>query len=882
MLFCASQMSAYDFARIEASWQRRWDEARVFEVSDADARAAAADPAGRRTFSCIEMLPYPSGKLHSGHVRNYSIGDAVAHFQRMHGRLVLHPIGWDALGLPAENAAIERGADPRTWTLANIAEMKRQLRRLGISYAWEREIATCDPAYYRWNQWFFLRLLERDLVYRSRRILNWCPRCATVLANEQVEEGRCWRHDDTVVEQREMDQWFVRVTRMAADLDACLDRMPGWPEAVRTMQHHWIGRSEGARIRFPVLEAPAGAAREIEVFTTRLDTIFGATFLVLSPEHPMTRTLSAGTPQEAAVRAYAEAERAAAARDRFGTERGKEGVFTGRHARNPYTGEPVPIWTSGYVLMDYGSGAIMAVPGHDARDFEFATQHDLPVVRVIRPPDDEPPEPPLPWTGNETDVLVASGKWSGMRSPEAIASMAAHAREAGFGEAAVTWRLRDWGISRQRRWGTPIPIVYCAACGTVPVPDDRLPVLLPEGVNLAGIPGAPLAAVPSFVETTCPKCGGPARRETDTMDTFVDSSWYFYRYTDPKNEKAPFDPASAAPWFPIDLYIGGIAHATGHLIYCRFFHKFMRELGLTRGDEPVRNLLTQGMVVSWSTFCPEHRWISPEEIRGGGGDGAPGHCPHCGRELTRTLEKMSKSKNNAPDLDRMIDRYGADTVRMYLLFAAPPESEFLWSETGIEGCARLLGRVHRFQERHGDALRAAGPPRSADGDAGALRRKTHRTIAAVTDDIGRRMLFNTAVARIFELVNALYGFYDREPLSGDEASAAREALVALSGLMVPFTPHLAEEMHSRLGLPGLGVSVRWPVADAALLSVQEVQIVVQVGGKLRARLSVPADADEAAVLGAARGDEKVAAALAGRAVARTVYVPGRLLNIVPQ
>src|SRR5262245_32396398 len=386
-------MSAYDFARIEASWQRRWDEARVFEVSDREARAAASDPAGRRTFSCVEMLPYPSGKLHSGHVRNYSIGDAVAHFQRMQGKLVLHPIGWDALGLPAENAAIERGADPRTWTNENIGEMKRQLRRLGVSYAWEREISTCDPAYYRWNQWFFLRLLERDLVYRSRRILNWCPRCATVLANEQVEDGRCWRHDDTVVEQREMDQWFVRITRMAADLDACLDRMPGWPDAVRTMQHHWIGRSEGARIRCPVIGAPAGASGGIEVFTTRLDTIFGATFLVLSPEHPMTRALAAGTPQETAVRAYAEAERAAAARDRFGTERGKEGVFTGRSARNPYTGEPIPIWTSGYVLMDYGSGAIMAVPGHDARDFEFAERHGLPVVRVIRPPGGEEPEP---------------------------------------------------------------------------------------------------------------------------------------------------------------------------------------------------------------------------------------------------------------------------------------------------------------------------------------------------------------------------------------------------------------------------------------------------------------------------------------------------------
>ena len=865
-------MADYDFKSIEARWQTRWAEAKAFETG--------GTAAGRPRFYCLEMLPYPSGRLHMGHVRNYTIGDAVAHFQRLAGRDVLHPMGWDALGLPAENAAIERGIHPRDWTLSNIEFMRRQLQDLGLSYAWSREVATCLPEYYRWNQWFFLRMLERDLVYRSRRLLNWCPKCATVLANEQVEGGRCWRHEDTEVQPREMDQWFIRITRYADELDRCLDGMTEWPESVRTMQRNWIGRSVGTRVRFAI----DGLGRSIEVFTTRIDTIYGATFLVIAPDHPLLEQLIAGTGRETEVRGFVASLREQARKDRF-AEPEKTGIATSRAAINPFSGERMPIWVANYVLMEYGTGAIMAVPAHDERDFEFAGTYGLPVRQVIRPSDGVA-APSGACTADEGGILVNSGSFDGLPAPEARRKMAESARERGFGEEAVSYRLRDWGISRQRYWGTPIPIVYCDRCGTVPVPDAELPVLLPE-VNLRGITGAPLAAVPEFVHTSCPRCGGPGRRETDTMDTFMDSSWYFDRYLDPRDEEQPFARESAQAWLPIDLYVGGITHATGHLIYCRFFHKFLRDLGLVAGDEPIRRLLTQGMVVCYSYFCEEHRYISPDEVRSvGEGDSARALCPHDGRELVRTLGAMSKSKNNAPNLDRIMERYGADTVRLYVLFAAPPEDQVLWSEQGIEGCHRFLSRVWRFYDRHAAAMRGASDPGGdgagpASAETAALRRKTHQTIARVTEDIGRRLHLNTAIAAIMELVNTLYGFYERDDFDPAEASALREAFDALCRLLVPLAPHLAEEIHAGLGLDGLAVRSSWPQAAPALLREETVQIIVQVAGKLRGRIEVPREAGEAAVIEAAQRDERVVAALQGRPVARTVFVPGRILNIVP-
>ncbi len=689
-------MADYDFHGIERRWQERWAEQRAFETDEVSGT--------RERYYSLEMLPYPSGKLHMGHVRNYTIGDSVAHFQRLQGRDVLHPMGWDALGLPAENAAIERGIDPREWTLANIDAMRRQLKELGLSYAWSREVTTCLPEYYRWNQWFFLRMLERDVVCRSRRVLNWCPRCQTVLANEQVENGRCWRHEDTEVEQREMDQWFIRITRYAEELDRCLDGMTGWPEPVRTMQRNWIGRSEGARIRFPI----EGLDDALEVFTTRIDTIWGATFLVLAPDHPQLEAITAGAGREEEVRRFVSAAREKAQRERF-SEPEKDGVPTGRFALNPFSGERVPIWVANYVLMEYGTGAIMAVPAHDERDLEFARRFSLPVRQVIAAPAGE--QSSGAYTASEGGILINSGAFSGVPASEARRAMTEHAAARGFGEAAVSYRLKDWGISRQRYWGTPIPIIYCRSCGIVPVPDDELPVLLPEHVDLKGITGAPLASVPEFVNVSCPRCGKTARRETDTMDTFVDSSWYFYRYVDPKNSRLPFAAEAARAWFPIDLYIGGIEHATGHLIYCRFFHKFMRDLGLVEGDEPVANMLTQGMVVCYSYFCQVHRYIAPEEVRvvlDEQGAASRYVCPHDGSDLVRNLGAMSKSKNNAPDLDRMREKYGADTVRLYVLFAAPPEAEFLWSEQGIEGCHRFLSRIWRFFERHRAELKTSG------------------------------------------------------------------------------------------------------------------------------------------------------------------------------
>jgi leucyl-tRNA synthetase len=816
----------YDPAAVEAKWQRRWDEGRAFAARVAPDRARAY---------VLEMFPYPSGRIHMGHVRNYSIGDVIARQRRMAGAAVLHPMGWDAFGLPAENAAIQHGVHPARWTADNIAHMRRQLKRLGFSYDWERELSTCDPAYYRWEQVFFVRMLARDLAYRRRSLVNWCPRCETVLANEQVVDGRCWRCD-TPVSERELEQWFLRITAYAEELLRDLDRLSGWPDRVVTMQRNWIGRSVGAEIRFPL----DGRAGDIPVFTTRPDTLFGVTFVSLAVEHPIVRALVAGTPAEAAVTAFAARVRAT---PRVERSVGKEGIPTGAFAIHPLTGARVPIWVANFVLMEYGTGAVMGVPAHDQRDFEFARAHGLP-IRVVVQPDGERLDPErmdAAWEG--PGRLVDSADFSGLPSETAKERIAAALAGRRQGGPTVSYRLRDWGISRQRYWGAPIPVVYCSACGTVPVPERDLPVVLPEDVVLTGTGGSPLAAHQAFVRTRCPRCGGPASRETDTMDTFVESSWYFARYCSPSAEDTPFDPAETGYWLGadgVDLYIGGIEHAVLHLLYARFFTKVLRDLGLLRLDEPFRNLLTQGMVIK---------------------DGA----------------KMSKSKGNVVDPDYLVERYGADTARLFCLFQAPPEKDLEWSDQGVEGMSRFLQRLWRLVHGLDARLAAPGaplPPSLAPVDR-ELHRRTHDTIRRVTEDVVERLHFNTAVAAVMELVNAI----------GDTAATAagavlREAVDTTLRLLAPFVPHVASELWEASGHATALDAERWPAADAAALLREAVTLPVQVNGRLRGRIEVASDAEEDEVVAAALADPQVAAHVGGRPLRRHVVVRGRMVNLV--
>jgi len=826
-------VSDYDPKTVESKWQARWAAAGVFRVPEADP--------SRKRFYALEMLPYPSGRIHMGHVRNYSIGDAVARFHRMRGEQVLHVIGWDAFGLPAENAAIQNKEEPRAWTLRNIDTMRGQLQRLGIGYDWDREIATCLPDYYRWNQWLFLRMLERGIAFRARRNLNWCASCGTVLANEQVVSGRCWRCDNPVT-RREFDQWFLKITDYAQELLDGIDGLEAWPERVRTMQRNWIGRSEGARVLFAV----DGFDASIEIFTTRIDTIYGATYVALALEHPLLEELARGTRQEAEVRAFVAQQAARPLDDRFAENAAKLGVFTGRFAVNPFSGEKIPIWSANFVLTDVGTGAIMSVPAHDERDFAFARAYGLPIRPVIRAVSGEAANESCEGAFTEDGVLHDSDRFDGLDSRTARARMSDDAERGGFGGTTITYRLKDWGVSRQRYWGTPIPVIHCPACGIVPVPDDQLPVLLPDNPPLTGAGGSPLAQIPEFVETTCPRCGHPARRETDTMDTFVDSCWYYFRYCDPRNDRRPFDRSAVAPWFPVDLYIGGIEHATMHLIYTRFWTKVMRDLGLIALDEPVGALFTQGMVVK---------------------DGV----------------KMSKSKGNVVDPDQMVERFGADTTRLFSLFAAPPERDLEWSEAGIEGCYRFLGRLWRAFARAVPGLPPRGvsaPDGASTGDAIALRRKTHHTIRRITDDLGPRMHLNTPVAAIMELLNAAAPMIQSDAMSAGEAWAVREAFETIAKLLAPMAPHVAEELWEGLGHPPFVANAAWPEADPELLTSDESLVVVQVNGKVRGKLTLPSGAVEAAVLAAARADGRIAAYLDGKPIRKVVFVPDRLLNLV--
>jgi leucyl-tRNA synthetase len=824
-------MSDYDYEGIETRWQKRWAEAGAFEVTE--------DPS-RPEYYCLEMLPYPSGDIHVGHVRNYCITDVVARYKRMRGFNVLHPIGWDALGLPAENAAIQRGVHPEKWTRANIAGMKRQLQRLGFSYPWSREIATCDPEYYRWNQWFFLRMLERGIAYRKKAAVNWCPSCQTVLANEQAEGGECWRCHSKV-EERELDQWFLRITAYQDQLLDDMTQLKAWPERVLLQQRNWVGRSPGAEIDFPV----EGAKDPLRVFTTRIDTIYGATFMVVAPEHPRVDELVAGTPDEAQTRQAIGRLRAQDRRARQAGQVEKEGVFSGRYATNPFSGERIPIWVGNFVVMGYGTGAIMAVPAHDQRDLEFARKYGL-TVRVVIQPEGQRLD------GNTMEVaydgpgkLVNSDPFDGLDSQEAIRKMTAHAESKGFGKGTVTYRLKDWLISRQRYWGTPIPVVYCEKDGVVGVPEKDLPVALPPDAPFTGEGGNPLEKVPSFVQARCPRCGGPARRETDTMDTFVDSSWYFYRYISPKKTDAPFDEEAVRYWFPIDLYVGGIEHAILHLIYSRFWTKVMRDLGLVPFDEPVTRLFPQGMV---------HK------------DG----------------EVMSKSKGNTVAPDDVIREYGADTLRLYILSVAPPELHMEWSTENIAGSHRLVQRVWRFVDRYADALaqepRAAVPAELPE-PARALHRKVHQTILKVTEEIEERFHLNNAVAAFHELTNEM-GRLEAEVGSGAGRPVWREALETLVLLMNPFTPHVAEEMWQRLGHAEGLVGHAWPTADVEAAREDAVELAVQVNGKVRGRITVPREAAEDDIRRLALAEPKVKEHLDGKQVVKAVVVPGRLVSLV--
>jgi leucyl-tRNA synthetase len=821
-------MSEYDFDEIETRWQKRWAQARTFEVTE--------DP-HRPKYYCLEMLPYPSGDIHVGHVRNYCITDVVARYKRMRGFNVMHPIGWDALGLPAENAAIKRGVHPEKWTRENIAGMKRQLQRLGFSYPWSREIATCDPEYYHWNQWFFVRMLERGLAYRAKAAVNWCPSCQTVLANEQAQGGECWRCH-SAVEERELDQWFLRITAYQDELLDDMKQLETWPDRVLVQQQNWVGRSRGAEVDFPV-----EGAEPLRVFTTRIDTIHGATFMVLSPEHPRVDALLSGSADEARARDAVGRLRGQDRRQRQANLLEKEGVFTGRHAVNPFSGERVPIWVGNFVLMGYGTGAIMAVPAHDQRDFEFARKYGLPVRVVIQPGGGALDGRTLDAAYDGPGRVVNSGPFDGLEADEAVARMTAHAEEKGFGRSAVTYRLRDWLISRQRYWGTPIPVVYCEKDGMLPVPDSELPVVLPKDAPFTGEGGNPLTKVPSFVEARCPRCGGPARRETDTMDTFVDSSWYFYRYLSPRKPDGPFDTGAVRYWFPIDLYVGGIEHAILHLVYSRFWTKMMRDLGLVTFDEPVVRLFPQGMV-------------------------------HNAGEV------MSKSRGNTVAPDDIVGRFGADTLRLYILNVASPEDPLEWSDENIAGVHRFLQRVWRLVDRHAESF-AQGirtpMPAELSPAARALRRKVHQTILKVTGDVEERIKLNTAVSALIELVNEIYRL-EAEVEGGAARPVLREALEALVLLLAPFAPHVAEELWMRLGRRFSVVDRRWPTADEEAAREEEVELAVQVNGKVRGRILVAPDAGEEALR--ARGLEAVRQHLDGKQVAKVVVVPGRLVNVV--
>lgn len=849
-------MKTYDFSSIEKKWQSIWNERQVFK--------AVMDPS-RPKYYVLEMFPYPSGKLHMGHVRNYSIGDVVARIKRATGYNVLYPMGWDAFGLPAENAAIKAHVHPAEWTYSNIRQMRSQLKALGYSYDWNREIATCHPDYYRWEQKVFLEMMDRGLAYRKSSFVNWCPSCQTVLANEQVEDGTCWRCGDTVI-QRELVQWFLRITAYAQSLLDDLSQLEGhWPEKVITMQRNWIGRSEGARVRFP-LEKPIGDIKEIEVFTTRPDTLWGVTFMSLAAEHPLAVKLAEGTGRETEVEAFANRVRSEDRIKRTSDDYEKEGIFTGAYVINPVNGRRVPIYIANFVLMDYGTGAVMAVPAHDQRDFDFAKKYGLPIEVVIQNEN-------TPLNGNQLTkamvdpgVMVHSGPMDGTPSEEGKAKVIAYLEQHGWGESTVHFRLRDWGISRQRYWGAPIPVIHCPTCGIVKVPEKDLPVRLPDDVDWASYEGgSPLETHPTWKHVLCPQCGAPAIRDCDTMDTFMESSWYFLRYTSPRCETSIFDSQAVDYFTPVDQYIGGIEHAVMHLLYARFFTKVLRDLGYVKIDEPFQNLLTQGMVTLPTARCPEHDWLFPHEVT------PDGKCVYCQKPVKiGRVEKMSKSKKNVVDPQTYIDKYGADTVRFFVLSDSPPERDLEWSDNAVEGSHKFLQRVYRTVQE------AVSWRTSVQPAVCGILKTAHRAVKKVTQDV-ERFHFNTALAEIRVLFNELSSF---TPTTENERAAGWEATCLGLRLLAPFAPHLCEECWQELGNDTLLALTPWPVYEEALITEDTFVLVVQINGKVRERLAAPTNASEEQVRELVLATPKIRECIGEKEVRKFIYIPGRLANVV--
>jgi len=855
----------YDPREIEIKWQSTWEKEEAFKVTE---------DKDREKYYLLEMFPYPSGKIHMGHVRNYTIGDVVARYKRMQGMNVLHPMGWDAFGMPAENAAIENNTHPARWTYDNINAMKTQLKRMGFSYDWNRELATCDPEYYRWEQLVFLKMFEKGIAYKKRTFVNWCEKCQSVLANEQVENGCCWRHTDQEVKIKEMDSWFLKITDYAEEILEYCEKLPGWPESVLTMQKNWIGKSYGAILCFPL----AGSGEIIEVFTTRQDTIYGATFLCFAPEHPMVKEMVKGLPEENDVLEFIDRTLKMDSYMRTADYTVKEGVFTGRYCINPVTGDEIPIYVANFVLFDYGTGAIMAVPTHDQRDFDFARKYGLKLKVVISPPDHQLDPETMTEAYVDEGILVNSGPFNGKRNLEALDSIADYLQEKGMGHKTINYRIRDWGISRQRYWGAPIPILYCEKCGTVPVPEEDLPVVLPLDLDMRPNGGSPLPFEPSFYEVKCPLCGGKARRETDTMDTFVESSWYFDRYACPGYDKGPLNPEKVDYWLPVDQYIGGIEHAILHLLYSRFYTRVLEDFGYLRIKEPFKNLLTQGMVCKETQECPTHGYLYPTEVK-------DDRCSICGSEvITGNTVKMSKSKKNVVDPQTLIDRYGADTVRMFCLFASPPERGLEWSDQGVEGSYRFLNRMWRLvadnlEDLNGES--GAVDTASLSEPLLALHRKTHQTVKKVTEDIENRFHFNTAIAAVMELVNDINHFIKggREK-EAQAPGVLKEAIEATIVLLSPVVPHIAEELWERMGKEERLIDKAWPCFKEEALEVQKVLVVLQVNGKVRNRIEVPASCSGKELEAKALKDERVQSFVNGKPVKKVIVIKNKLVNVV--
>ena len=836
-VFFGGKMSDYSPRDIEKKWQSAWTKGNVDKVTE-DKK--------KEKYYCLEMFPYPSGKLHMGHVRNYSIGDVFARYKKMKGYNVLHPFGWDSFGLPAENAAIKNQVHPAEWTYKNIDEMRRQIKDLGFGYDWDREVMTCHKDYYKWEQLFFVKMLDKGLAYKKKSSVNWCQDCKTVLANEQVQDGKCWRCGK-IVTTKEIEQWFFKITNYAQELlDGC-DKLPGWPERVTTMQKNWIGRSEGAEVDFAIKGVND---TKLRIYTTRPDTIFGVTFMSIAPEHPLTISLCKGKPQEKEILAFVDKIRKTSKIERTAEGGVKEGVFTGSYAINPLNNEEIPIYTANFVLMDYGTGAVMAVPGHDIRDYAFAKKYNIPIKIVIKADwmSANPTDAELKDAYVEPGIIVHSSEFNGINSELAISKISDHIENKGLGKKTVNFRLKDWGISRQRYWGCPIPVIYCGKCGMVPVPEKDLPVVLPEDAKLTAIGDNPLSKIESFVNVKCPKCGGMGHRETDTMDTFVESSWYYARYTAPKDEPTGISKEKAAYWLPVDQYIGGIEHAVMHLLYARFFHKVLRDFGYLTGDEPFKNLLTQGMVIK------------------------DGH-------------KMSKSLGNTVDPDYIISKYGADTARLFSVFAAPPEKDLDWNDKGVEGCYRFIGRIWRFIDNNAciwNEVKGSVTPQNisiADlsPEIKKLRSFTHKTLKKVTSDIDVFGL-NTAVASMMELVNEIYKI-DFSKINKEDKKVAKEVAQILVLMLTPFAPHASCELWNELGNDGMAIQSMWPSVDEKATVEEHKLVVIQINGKVRAKIEIPTGIGEEKVREMAFADVNVKKFLEGKEIKKVIYVEGKLLSI---